>query len=50
MEFEINYTLPNGLEDKVHIEGKTVEEIRAKADAHLKTRGGKDQWSREIKR
>ena len=49
MIFEINYTLPDGSEDKVYIEGKTVEEIRAKAEAHLRRRGGKDPWSREVR-
>ena len=49
MKFEINYTLPDGSEDKVYIEGKTVDEVIAKAAAHLKSRGGKHPWSKEIR-
>ena len=41
--------LIDGSEDYVDIYGDTIDEIREKADHHIKRTGGTDPWSEEIK-
>ncbi len=48
MKFRIHYTLKDGSEDSIVVEGESHEEIREKADIMLEERGGKDPWSEEL--
>jgi hypothetical protein len=48
MKAKINYTLPNGTEDYIIINGDTVEEIIKASEMELSKRGGSDPWSEVI--
>jgi len=45
MKARIHYTLPDGSDDQIDIEGETVEDIRASANRELEARGATDPWS-----
>jgi hypothetical protein len=48
MKFEINFTLPDGTEDSIVVEGDTIEEVQMKATQEVAVRGGINPWSREV--
>jgi len=48
MTFRIHFEHQDGTEDSFIVIGETVEEIRVKADAELKKRGGAHPWSEEL--
>lgn len=48
LRFRINFTLPDGSEDSVIVEGETTEEIREKADDEVRERIGRDPWSEQL--
>lgn len=48
MRFEIGFTLENGEDDSMVIEGDSIEEIRRKAEAELAKRNAKDAYVREL--
>lgn len=48
MRARIHYTLPDGSDDSLILEGDTVEEIREKADRELERRSATDPWSEEL--
>lgn len=48
MIVEIHFTLPNGDEDYVTIEGETIPEIREKADHEVASRSGTNPWSKVV--
>lgn len=48
MKFRINYTLPNGAEDSIIIEGDDIEQMREQANQELSRRNATDPWSEEL--
>lgn len=48
MRFKIYYTLKDGSEDAIVIEGQDEDQVRERADAELAKRGGDAQYSEEI--
>jgi len=48
MTFRIHYTLPDGSEDSITIEGDTLDDIRSRAALEVTRRNGRDPWSEEI--
>ena len=52
MIFRIHYDLLDKAgatqSDSIVLEGDTIEEVRDKANAELKKRGGTDPWSEEL--
>ena len=48
MKFEIHFTLPDGSEDMIIVEGDSIEEIRKSAHAKVDLRGGHDLWSEKV--
>jgi hypothetical protein len=44
MKVQIHYTLPDGTEDMITLEG-TLEEIQLEAQSHLEQCGGKNPYS-----
>jgi len=45
MRYKIHYTLADGSEDSIIVEGDTIEEVRDRANAEVSARGGRDPWS-----
>lgn len=48
MIFRIHFTLPNGSQDSVVIEGDDIDELRERAEAEVAKRGATDPWSEEL--
>lgn len=48
MTYRIHYRLPNGQDDSIVLSGETIEEIRQKAEAEVKRRGGTHPWSEKL--
>lgn len=49
MMYRIHFTLADGSEDFVTVSGGSIEAIRARADAEIAKRGGRDPWSEEVR-
>lgn len=47
MKVRIHYTLPDGFEDFLELEG-TLEEIREQAAAEIKKRNATNPWSEQL--
>lgn len=48
MKIKIHYTLPNGEEDSLIIEGDTIEELQITARDEINKRNAKNPWSETI--
>ena len=48
LRFRINFTLPDGSQDSIIVEGKDEEEIREKSDNEVRERIGRDPWSEQL--
>jgi len=48
MRFRIHYTLSDGSEDSIVLEGNSIAEIRKQADEELARRNAIDPWSEEL--
>ena len=49
MKYRIYFTLPDYSEDSVLIHGYSLEDVRDKANAEVKRRGGTNPWSMSVK-
>jgi hypothetical protein len=47
MRFKIHYTLADGYEDSIIIEGDSIDQLRKLAEEEVEARGGTDPWSEE---
>lgn len=48
MKFKIHFELADGTEDSFVVSGESIRKIRAKADAEIAKRGGKNAWSVDL--
>ena len=48
MKFLIHYTIGEGEEDTITVEGQTVEECQEAANKAVLSRGGVNPWSEQI--
>jgi hypothetical protein len=48
MKFRIHFTLTDGTDDSVVIDGDTIPEVQMKATQAVESRGGTDPWSEEL--
>lgn len=48
MRYRIYFTLSDGSEDSVVVEGESVEELQEVAAYQVALRGGSDPWSEEL--
>jgi hypothetical protein len=48
MKFRIHFTLSDGSEDSIIVEAASLSEVREKAEAEVKKRGGIDPWSEKV--
>lgn len=46
--YRIHYTLPDGTEDAVIVEGETIEDVRYKAEQEIAARNATNPWSEEL--
>jgi hypothetical protein len=48
LTFKIHFTLPDGTEDYVAIQGEDMDDLREKARDTVESRRGTDPWSEQI--
>lgn len=48
MRYRVHFTLADGTEDSVVVEGEAFPEIREQAGQEVAKRGGTDAWSEKV--